>query len=147
MKPHAAQVVAIRYILNFRNEDYRVLQNHFVEILTGEGKSTALGVTAIILAMMNCNVACICYSSYLSERDVVAFRSMFEGFEVLPFVDYITAKIACGNVYNQGVDIRDLYESVAWESTTKYHSSPNESSRLSVLLRTQKQSHFTVHNG
>ena len=147
MKPHAAQVVAIRYILNFRHEYYRVLQNHFVEILTGEGKSIALGVTAIILAMMNCNVACICYSSYLSERDVVAFRSMFEGFEVFPFIDYSTAKIACGNVYNQGVDIRDLSESIAWGRTTEYHNSPNEGSRLSVLLRTEERSHFTVHNG
>ena len=116
--PHAAQVVTIWYILNLQHEDYCVLHNHFVEILTGEGKSIALGVTEIIISMMNCNVACICYSSYLIERDVVEFRSMFEGFEVFLFIEYSTAKIACGNVYNQGVYIRDLSKSVAWGRTT-----------------------------
>ena len=36
----------------------------------------------------------------------------------------------------------DLSESIAWGRTTEYHNSPNEGSRLSVLLRTQKRSHL-----
>ena len=37
-RPHAAQVVAIWLLLNFEHADYQVLENHFIEILTGEGK-------------------------------------------------------------------------------------------------------------
>ena len=37
-RPHAAQVVSIWLLLNFEHADYQILENHFVEILTGEGK-------------------------------------------------------------------------------------------------------------
>ena len=52
--------------------------NHLIQINTGEGKSVALGLTAVILATLGFSVDVVCYSSYLCERDEEAFKALFE---------------------------------------------------------------------
>lgn len=40
------------------------LRNHLIQIKTGEGKSIALGFTAVILAALGFSVDVVCYSRY-----------------------------------------------------------------------------------
>ena len=159
MQPHAAQVVSIWLLLNFEHAPYQVLENHFVEILTGEGKyltkvlshshnhfalilalyshsgkSIALGVTAIILALFDCDVVCICYSAYLSSRDNEAFRSLFAAFGVLKSIKYCTAEQACEDLYNSGGDTREISSDIAWGKKAKYAGSETNKARAQVLL-------------
>jgi hypothetical protein len=134
MRPHAAQVVAIWSLLNFQHKEYRLFENHFVEILTGEGKSIALGVTSIMLAMMDCDVVCVCYSTYLSTRDFVAFKSLFKAFGVLEYIKYSTVKDACNELYNKGGDTRTLSEEVAWRKPTETRRTSKDGDRAQVLL-------------
>ncbi|GKY99695.1 hypothetical protein MPSEU_000923500 [Mayamaea pseudoterrestris] len=90
MKPHPAQVVAILTLLNVIEEDQRALQNHLLELKTGEGKSVVLGVTATVLALLDYEVCCVCYSKYLSDRDIAAFRPLFQAFQVEDYISYGT---------------------------------------------------------
>ncbi len=58
------------------------LQNHFMEIKTGEGKSLILGAMSTLLALMGHEVSCVCYSEYLSKRDYESFKDIFAAFGV-----------------------------------------------------------------
>ena len=40
------------------------MSNHLIQIGTGEGKSVALGITAVILAALGFSVDLVCYSRY-----------------------------------------------------------------------------------
>jgi hypothetical protein len=91
MKPHAAQVIGCWILLNSHTaRDFHDLQHRLVELKTGEGKSIVLGVTASILALWGYAVDVVCYSSYLSQRDLNAFRRMFADFEVENLIWYGT---------------------------------------------------------
>jgi hypothetical protein len=90
LKPHAAQVVAVWLLLNCVNADYQDLENKLVQVLTGEGKSVVLGVTATILGLCDWSSYCVCYSSYLSGRDSNDFKNLFAIFGVQDLVQYGT---------------------------------------------------------
>lgn len=45
------------------------IENHLVQVKTGEGKSIILGITSCFLGLLGFFVDCCCYSSYLSQRD------------------------------------------------------------------------------
>eukprot|EP00977_Amphora_coffeiformis_P003535 scaffold674_cov130-Amphora_coffeaeformis.AAC.14 len=92
MRPHPAQVIAVWLLVNANCQDFMSLESRLAEVKTGEGKSIILGVTAIILALLGCKVTCVCYSSFLSERDEKAFRSMFSSFGVSASITYGTVK-------------------------------------------------------
>jgi hypothetical protein len=40
------------------------LNNHLIQIGTGEGKSVALGITAVIFSLLGFSVDVVCYSRY-----------------------------------------------------------------------------------
>lgn len=108
-KPHAPQVVAIWTLLNCAGmSDVQELQNHLVELKTGEGKSIVLGIAAIVLALFECDVSCVCYSSYLSDRDFSDFESMFHDFGVADRVHYGTLQNLCERMLNEEGSVRDL---------------------------------------
>lgn len=91
MKPHAAQVVACWIMLNVHHaDDFHSLQHHLTQLGTGEGKSIVLGVVATMLALWGYSVDVVCYSSYLSNRDLKAFREMFAAFDVDRWIWYGT---------------------------------------------------------
>lgn len=48
-----------------------------MQIKTGEGKSVILASMSILLALMGHKVDCVCYSSYLSQRDYEDFEPIF----------------------------------------------------------------------
>ena len=136
LKPHAAQVVAIWILLNFQHEEYRILKNKFVQVLTGEDKSIILGVTAIILAMMGCNVECVCYSEYLSSRDHGVFREIFDDFEVESYIHYGTIRGTCHRILCGEGNLRGLTKDLVWGRLDK-EPTPKRSKlqkRMKVLL-------------
>lgn len=55
-------------------DDPSMLRNNLVEIGTGEGKSVTLAAISSILALLGFEVYCACYSEYLSQRDLNAFK-------------------------------------------------------------------------
>lgn len=61
-----------------------------MQIKTGEGKSIILGTMSLLLALFGSEVYCVCYSSYLSNRDFESFREMFEAFDVIKQIKYGT---------------------------------------------------------
>jgi hypothetical protein len=98
-RPHPAQVVAILTLLNCElSMEYRQLKNHIIQILTGEGKSVVLGVTSVVLALTGCDVCCVCYSSYLSDRDFKDFNGVFEHSGVEQHVAYHQIGDTCGSI-------------------------------------------------
>ena len=70
--------------------DSQGLDDHVMQIPTGEGKSIALGGGSALLALMGINVRCICYSDYLSQRDWRAFRDVFDALKVDQLIKYST---------------------------------------------------------
>jgi energy-coupling factor transporter ATP-binding protein EcfA2 len=87
-KPHPAQIIGVWIMLNVIHQDSICLDNVLVQLSTWEGKSIVLGVTATILALLGCNVDCICYSKYLSNRDYEDFIHIFELFGVTESIRY-----------------------------------------------------------
>ena len=77
MKPHSIQVLTLLCLMGYGTNSSQ-LENHVMQIRTGEGKSIALGGGASLLALLGFRVRCICYSQYLSRRDFKAFSLLFE---------------------------------------------------------------------
>ena len=86
------------------------LQNHLVEILTGEGKSVTLAVTAVVLALLGSDVDCACYSEYLSARDFNDFKMVFLAFGVEGQINYGTFNSLCEKFLNLDVNVRAATE-------------------------------------
>jgi hypothetical protein len=82
-QPHPTQVVAILRLLSIDvvpymwSNDVNNLNNHLLQIGTGEGKSITLAVAASLLALLGFDVNIACYSDYLSRRDQNEFNSLF----------------------------------------------------------------------
>ena len=55
-------MIAIFLKLGADMESKRSLDNHIVQVPTGEGKSILFGVTAIVLSYLGFAVDCVCYS-------------------------------------------------------------------------------------
>ncbi|CAL6013558.1 Helicase-related_protein [Hexamita inflata] len=108
LQPHAAQVVAIFSLLGIDQSNQ--LKNQLIQVLTGEGKSVILAVTAIVLAIMGFDVNCACYSEYLSLRDFESFTDLFNAFNVRDNIVYGTFNQMCERYINQNGEIRALTE-------------------------------------
>eukprot|EP01060_Flectonema_neradi_P010545 TRINITY_DN17626_c0_g1_i1.p1 TRINITY_DN17626_c0_g1~~TRINITY_DN17626_c0_g1_i1.p1 ORF type:complete len:1165 (+),score=163.57 TRINITY_DN17626_c0_g1_i1:591-4085(+) len=119
--PHVTQVLGVFRLLGFCNEsdegksldnylnesfDVYDVNHHFLEILTGEGKSIVVAITAAILAMMGNEVHCMCYSAYLSERDRKEFNEIFEVLSV-PGIHWGTYEEHCERALSGEVSMRD----------------------------------------
>ncbi|CAL6057004.1 Helicase-related_protein [Hexamita inflata] len=108
LQPHAAQVVAIFSLLGIDQSNQ--LKNQLIQVLTGEGKSVILAVTAIVLAIMGFDVNCACYSEYLSLRDFESFTDLFNAFNVRDNIVYGTFNQMCEKYINEDGEIRKLTE-------------------------------------
>jgi hypothetical protein len=57
---------------------------------------------------MGNEVYCVCYSAYLSERDYLSFKDMFEAFDVIDKVKYGTFSEISEMIINEQGDVRAL---------------------------------------
>lgn len=88
-KPHPVQVLSLFLLFDISNDKYPgawtnvnfgatlPLENHLLNIGTGEGKSITLAIASSILALMGYEVHIACYRKFLSDRDEQAFRDFF----------------------------------------------------------------------
>jgi len=133
LKPHATQVVAIFRMLGMDRPTQ--LSGHLVQMLTGEGKSVILGVTAAVLALLGYEVYCACYSDYLSTRDSSAFSSIFEAFHIEALITYGTFTELAINYINRGGEITQIVKAAMTGSCyAGYMKALSSSSRERILL-------------
>ncbi|EFA77020.1 hypothetical protein PPL_09772 [Heterostelium album PN500] len=101
LRPHHAQVLAIMRLLGIDNKESWLkkkfgrttrspLDNHLIEILTGEGKSITLAVLSILL------------SNY------TAFKDIFSLFNVTDKITYSTFSDLCNSLIEEEGDVRTL---------------------------------------
>ncbi|XP_062704674.1 uncharacterized protein LOC109622319 [Aedes albopictus] len=76
LKPHSIQILSILRLLSVDRGDIGV-EKHLAQILTGQGKSLVLGLSAALLALFNHDIVVVCYSEYLATRDFNDFKDSF----------------------------------------------------------------------
>lgn len=123
LQPHPVQVLSILRFLGCDKKDNAFftfvglsrfglgvnrLENHLMQILTGEGKSVILGTMSLLLALMGNNVTCACYSSYLKERDYDDFKDLFVAYNVFSKIKYGTFSEIAEDMINEKGDVREL---------------------------------------
>jgi SecA DEAD-like domain len=79
------------------------IKNHVVQIGTGEGKSVTVAVSAIVLAL---EVDVVCYSQYLTDRDLKSFEYMFDAFRLKRLISYGTFNAISEKFINRRGDVR-----------------------------------------
>jgi Mg-chelatase subunit ChlD len=117
-KPHPVQMLALFRLLGVDKDPHKTkflffdsqraykLENHLIQVSTGEGKSIILGILSIFLASLGSHVDCVCYSEYLSERDYKSFETVFNKLGIGDKVRYSTFGRLCNrNIIAEG-DIR-----------------------------------------
>ena len=107
LQPHNTQILGVCRLLGL---DDAALGNHLIQINTGEGKSVALGFTAVLLSLLGFSVDVVCYSRYLSERDFKQFKELFEFCKVEPFVCYSDFDGLSSRILQSGVDVPNIRE-------------------------------------
>lgn len=58
-------------------------------------------MVSLMLALLGHNVACVCYSNYLSKRDYDSFRDIFADFKVEKNIVYGTLNEVFNKIVNQ----------------------------------------------
>ncbi|EFA77015.1 hypothetical protein PPL_09767 [Heterostelium album PN500] len=150
LRPHHFQVLAIMRLLGIDKHvslmkktptlnligvipDSIPLDNHLIEILTGEGKSITLAVLSIILSLLGFKVSCVSYSEYLSKRDFSSFVDIFELFGVTDMITYSTFGELCESLISEGGDVRALTDNLIHNSLAPVHSQISQSSRILLI--------------
>jgi len=106
--PHNIQVLAVLKMFGYGGTRTHGLDNQFMQVRTGEGKSLLLGSSATLFAMLGFRVRCVCYSSYLSSRDFREFASTFAAFRVKEFIKYSQIAAYSEDLVARQGDIRSL---------------------------------------
>ena len=126
VKPHSIQVLSSFYLLGLHKhgifligDSFKAMkgyagqpldQSRLLQVKTGEGKSVLLGVLATTLAMTGCEVECVCYSKYLSERDNKAFAEVFKVLECHDSIKYGTFRELSERAINSQGNVREMAE-------------------------------------
>ncbi|CAL6013590.1 Helicase-related_protein [Hexamita inflata] len=132
LQPHPAQIVAIFSLLGIDQSNQ--LKNQLIQVLTGEGKSVILAVTAIVLAIMGFDVNCACYSEYLSLRDFEQFQTIFELFGVKENIDYGTFPQMCEKFINQNTNIRETTRNLILNQPLQNNNVKNHNRERILLI-------------
>jgi hypothetical protein len=127
-QPHGTQILGILCLLGIGSPK---LENRLIQIGTGEGKSVALALTSILLALLGFPVDVVCYSSYLSERDYSDFQKLFQNLEVDSKIHYYSINKLMSKVMKDGTHMPNAREAfwkfLRQESLEVRKSDPSES--------------------
>ncbi|XP_076298917.1 uncharacterized protein LOC143217985 [Lasioglossum baleicum] len=115
LKPHCIQVLCILLLLSV-DKSSKGVQKRFAQVLTGQGKSLIIGLTATLFALMGYRIQAACYSKYLAIRDQEDFDNIFKLFGVKHKVTYGT------------------FEDMVWELLTPMVNDTSERTCLGKLL-------------
>jgi len=139
LQPHAGQILSLFRIFGLDTHNSK-MDNHLIQIGTGEGKSIILAISAAVLSLLGYSVHCACYSSYLSKRDYEAFSDLFINFEINQFINYGTFNELC-ELFIEDIcegGIRNSVESLILGSSSKVKKNKKSgkinTSRPKILL-------------
>ena len=85
---HATQVLSIFLLLGLDVPGKSTGQLN--QVLTGEGKSITLAVTAALFALLKIETKVVCFSEYLTHKDKVLFQKFFEELRISNRIEYTT---------------------------------------------------------
>jgi len=131
IQPHAVQTLVLFDMLR---QDKKGFISQLSQIKTGEGKSVILGTLSTVFALCGYHVNCICYSSYLSERDEADFKDIFDKFGVSDQIQYSNISDMCRSLINEQGDIKplmDLY--LKGQPTSNQQSSDAKKKRILLI--------------
>ena len=144
--PHNVQVTAVLRLLGIASPELAI-ENHVMEVRTGEGKSVILGALATVLAILGFEVRCVCHSESVGERNRDLFRNVFVAFGVESRIVYSKINTMSEASLSATRDIRQLTtdlikrgKSPAGREVRKEasrrnkHEGPNELNGEDVLL-------------
>ena len=114
-QPRTAQIVSIIRLLSIDDIGSNMVRN-LVQIGTGEGKSLTLAVASCILALLQFDVSCACYSARLSRRDENSFKDLFSVLGVSNRIHYGTFNELCEMVINEDGNVREMVENAVLPS-------------------------------
>ena len=136
---HPAQILSIARMLGvgykktIKNKS-NDLSSCLIQIGTGEGKSITLAITAILLTLMGYEVYCVCYSKYLSDRDLAAFKELFDTLNLSQYIHYGTFFEICEQIINEQGDLRKIVEHFILNNEIKLKDSSDGNQRQKILL-------------
>ena len=116
--PNVLQVLAVFRMLaldiktsdpeTYLSHEYNIdnLKHHFLEILTGEGKSIVIAIAAAVLAILGNTIHCMCYSDYLCKRDYEGFRRLFEELRIGGKITWDTYENHCERILSGSSSMR-----------------------------------------
>ncbi|XP_058826859.1 uncharacterized protein LOC131686871 [Topomyia yanbarensis] len=100
-KLHTIQVLCILRLLSVDNPDPGVTK-HFAEIQPGQGKTLAIRLIAVLLALTGHSVCIWCCSEYLARRDRTDFKRVFARLDVQESISFTTMdNFNCDNRLNR----------------------------------------------
>lgn len=134
--PHCSQIISILIMLgcNIEAGESFGLQNNFIQIGTGEGKSITLAILSIFLSLFGFNVYCSNYSKNLSDRDFQNFKPLFDILGVTEYIHYSTFNKLCEKILNENGDIRELVEKRLLNQSVVIKNNQIRNRRHNVLL-------------
>jgi len=91
---------------------------------------------------MGYNVDCACYSKYLSNRDFVEFKPLFDGFGVTQYISYGTFGQLCEQFINSRGDIRQIVASTV-TGTSRSPKEDKSKGRKRILLIDEVDTFFS----
>lgn len=141
-QPHAGQVAAVIRMLQVTSQ-LETLNSNLVELLSGQGKSILFAVTAEVLALIGFDVSVACYSDYLSKRDDIDFRNMFEFLGISQYIKYGTIDSLEEGQLNQNGDLRSLTEKLVTGASLVSVASSSTSSTSAATSSTSTSSTAT----
>lgn len=86
-EPHSSQVMSVLLLFGVDNSQSPI-ENHLLQVKTGEGKSVITAAAAIAFALVEYDVHIACYNPWLASRDERAFRPLFETFNLTAAITY-----------------------------------------------------------
>ncbi|XP_071033365.1 uncharacterized protein [Parasteatoda tepidariorum] len=92
IEPHCVQILCILRLLGV-DHDATGVPKHFVQVLTGQGKSLILGLISALIALTGNEAFVVCYSNLLAKRDEKDFDPfflIFSQFDLKSKISYIT---------------------------------------------------------
>ncbi|CAB0008815.1 unnamed protein product [Nesidiocoris tenuis] len=107
IQPHCIQILCILRLMSV-DQNSPGVSNHLAEILTGQGKSVVLALTAALFAFTGYNAFIICYSRYLVKRDESDFQQFFNISKIASKVQYITVQELAEKCMNPIIDGNSL---------------------------------------
>ena len=137
LKPHCIQILGVFLLLDINGNNKEIPSNHLAEILTGQGKSWALGLLAGYFSLMGYEVTVACYSDYLSRRDQKDFKSNFEPFKLTNQVKYRTFKKMCDEKIsgeNNRPSLREIISNIISGQHLTPQSNQVNQNKSSILL-------------